>query len=59
VEFLQDRFAARRVPMQLNKSVKLLDAVGAEVPGSSAQWIKEQPTLIVPNVGNNVHNNFY
>jgi hypothetical protein len=47
------------MPMQLNKSEKLLDAVGAEVPGSSAQWIQQQPTLIVPNVGNNVHNNFY
>jgi hypothetical protein len=36
----------------------LLDAVGGEAPGSSNQWIQQQPTLIVPNVGNNVNNNF-
>jgi len=46
------------MPMQLNKSEKLLDAMGGEAPGPSAQWIQQQPTWIVPNVGNNVNNNF-
>ena len=46
------------MPMQLNKSEKLLDAMGGEAPGPSAQWIQQQPTWIIPNVGNNVNNNF-
>ncbi|XP_059431970.1 uncharacterized protein LOC132165430 [Corylus avellana] len=46
------------MPMQLNKSEKLLDAMGGEAPGPSSQWIQQQPTWIIPNVGNNVNNNF-
>jgi hypothetical protein len=46
------------MPMQLNKSEKLLDAMGGEASGPSAQWIQQQSPWIVPNVGNHVNNNF-
>ena len=43
--------------MQINNSEELFDPMAGEVPGSSGQWIQQQKTSVMPNVGNNVNNN--
>lgn len=55
---ISDSSSRETIAMQLNKSEKLVDAMGGEVSGSSAQLIQKQPSLIVPNVRNNLNSNF-